>query len=49
MSIFIFILLAGILIFFLFLGLLVWQVKTGQMDDLVTPSEKILWEDPKND
>ena len=49
MSIFVFLLLLATFFFFILFGLFVWGIKSGQMDDLVTPAERMLWEDPKND
>jgi cbb3-type cytochrome oxidase maturation protein len=41
-----------ILSFIFFAGLLVtliWGIRDGQFDDLQTPAERILWDDPKGD
>ena len=49
MGIYIVILIFSFLIFLAFLSLLVWSIKNGQLDDLKTPSERILWEDLPDD
>lgn len=48
MTVFVVITIIGGFIFLFFLALLIWSVRSGQLDDLKMPAERILWED-KND
>ncbi|MBK9293261.1 MAG: cbb3-type cytochrome oxidase assembly protein CcoS [Oligoflexia bacterium] len=48
MSIFVYITGFGLFIFIIFLTLLVWSIRSGQMDELDLPAEKVLWEDHRD-
>lgn len=45
MSVFGILLAGGVLLFVVFLGILVWTIRSGQMDDLRTPAERAIWDD----
>lgn len=36
----------GVALFVVFLAILVWTIRSGQLDDLETPAERALWDDP---
>jgi cbb3-type cytochrome oxidase maturation protein len=44
-SVFGILLAGGVTLFVVFLGILVWAIRTGQMDDLNTPAERAVWDD----
>ncbi len=45
MSVFGILLAGGVMLFLVFLGILVWSIRSGQMDDLNTPAERAIWDD----
>ena len=45
MSVFGIMLAGGVLLFLVFLAVLVWSIRSGQMDDLRTPAERAIWDD----
>ncbi len=45
MNAFLYVTVIGAFIFFGFLGMLIWCVRNGQLDDLSTPADRALWED----
>jgi cbb3-type cytochrome oxidase maturation protein len=47
MGIFSIITLISTLLFFGLISLFVWSVRSGQLDDLETPSNRALWDDPQ--
>lgn len=47
MSAIIVLILASLVVAIGFLGAFLWAVKSGQFDDRVTPSMRILWDDKK--
>lgn len=49
MSVFSYILILGLFLFATLFTIFVWSIRSGQYDDLVTPAERALWEDPKDD
>lgn len=49
MSIFAILLAGGVFLFLVFLSILVWSVRSGQMDDLNTPAERAIWDDTRAD
>ncbi|HXP90092.1 MAG TPA: cbb3-type cytochrome oxidase assembly protein CcoS [Fibrobacteria bacterium] len=46
MSVFAILIAGGVFLFLIFLALLVWSIRSGQLDDLETPAERALWDDP---
>lgn len=48
MSVFGILLAGGVLLFLVFLGVLVWAIRSGQMDDLKTPAERAVWDDKQD-
>ncbi len=52
MSIFGILLAGGVFLFVVFLGILVYYIRSGQLDDVETPAERAIWDDahpPSND
>lgn len=47
MSIFGILLAGGVFLFVVFLGILVYYIRSGQLDDLQTPAERAIWDDAK--
>lgn len=47
MSIFGILLAGGVFLFVVFLGILVYYIRSGQLDDVETPAERAIWDDPK--
>jgi len=47
MSIFGILLAGGVFLFVVFLGILVWVIRSGQLDDTNTPAERAIWDDPQ--
>ncbi len=47
MSVVILLILASLVVALLFLGAFVWAVRSGQFDDTVTPSLRVLADEPK--
>jgi cbb3-type cytochrome oxidase maturation protein len=47
MSVIIILIIISIIVAVLFLGVFIWAVKTGQFDDTVSPSIRILFDDKK--
>lgn len=45
MSVFGILLAGGVVLFLVFLAILVWAIRSGQMDDLNTPAERAIWDD----
>jgi len=45
MSVFGILLAGGVVLFGVFLTILVWSIRSGQMDDLNTPAERAIWDD----
>ena len=45
MSVFGILLAGGVVLFVVFLAILVWSIRSGQMDDLSTPAERAVWDD----
>jgi cbb3-type cytochrome oxidase maturation protein len=45
MSVFAIMIAGGVFLFLIFLALLIWSIRSGQMDDLETPAERALWDD----
>ena len=46
MSIFGILLAGGVFLFIVFLGILVYYIRSGQLDDVETPAERAVWDDP---
>jgi len=46
MSVFAIMIAGGVFLFLIFLVLLIWSIRSGQLDDLETPAERALWDDP---
>ena len=46
MSVFAILVGGGVVLFVVFLSILVWTIRSGQLDDLETPAERALWDDP---
>ena len=49
MSVFGILLAGGVLLFLVFLAVLVWAIRSGQMDDLNTPAERAVWDDKQDE
>jgi cbb3-type cytochrome oxidase maturation protein len=49
MSVIIVLIIISVLVAIFFLGVFVWAVKTGQFDDTVSPSIRILFDDKKQE
>jgi cbb3-type cytochrome oxidase maturation protein len=49
MSVFIALSIFSILIFGLLLSGLIWNIRSGQWDDLAAPKDRMLWDDPKKE
>lgn len=49
MSVIILLIIISVLVAIFFLGVFVWAVKTGQFDDTVSPSIRILFDDKKQE
>jgi cbb3-type cytochrome oxidase maturation protein len=49
MSVFGILLAGGVMLFVVFLAILVWAIRSGQMDDLRTPAERAVWDDKQVD
>ena len=47
MSVIIILIVISVIVAVFFLGIFIWAVKTGQFDDTVSPSIRILFEDDK--
>lgn len=47
MSVIIVLIIISVLVAIFFLGVFIWAVKTGQFDDTVSPSIRILFDDKK--
>lgn len=47
MSIFGILLAGGVFLFVVFLGILVYYIRSGQLDDVQTPAERAIWDDPR--
>lgn len=47
MSIFGILLAGGVFLFVVFLGILVYYIRSGQLDDVETPAERAIWDDAK--
>lgn len=45
MSVIIILIIISVIVAVLFLGIFIWAVKTGQFDDTVSPSIRILFDD----
>jgi cbb3-type cytochrome oxidase maturation protein len=48
MSVVIILILAGLAVGLVFVGAFIWAVRSGQFEDTLTPSLRMLAEDPKN-
>lgn len=48
MSVIIVLIIISVIVAVFFLGVFIWAVKTGQFDDTVSPSIRILFEDKKH-
>ena len=46
MSVFAILVAGGVFLFMIFLAILVWSIRSGQLDDLETPAERAIWDDP---
>jgi cbb3-type cytochrome oxidase maturation protein len=46
MSVFAILVAGGVFLFVIFLSILVWTIQSGQLDDLQTPAERAIWDDP---
>ena len=46
MSVFAILVAGGVFLFIIFLAILVWTIRSGQLDDLETPAERAIWDDP---
>ena len=46
MSVFAILVAGGVFLFIIFLTILIWSIRSGQFDDLETPAERALWDDP---
>ncbi len=49
MSVIIILIVISVVVAIFFLGIFIWAVKTGQFDDTVSPSIRILFEDKKHE
>ena len=49
MSVIIILIIISVVVAIFFLGIFIWAVKTGQFDDTVSPSIRILFEDKKHE
>lgn len=49
MSVIIILIVISVVVAIFFLGIFIWAVKTGQFDDTVSPSIRILFEDKKQE
>lgn len=49
MSVIIILIIISVVVAIFFLGIFIWAVKTGQFDDTVSPSIRILFEDKKQE
>ena len=49
MSVIIVLIIISVVVAIFFLGVFIWAVKTGQFDDTVSPSIRILFEDKKQE
>lgn len=49
MSVIIILIIISVIVAVFFLGVFIWAVKTGQFDDTVSPSIRILFDDKKID
>ena len=47
MSVIIILIVISVIVAVFFLGVFIWAVKTGQFDDMVSPSIRILFEEKK--
>ena len=47
MSVIIILIIISVIVAIFFLGIFIWAVKTGQFDDTVSPSIRILFDDDK--
>ena len=45
MSIFGILLAGGVFLFVVFLGVLIWFIRSGQLDDMSMPAERAIWDD----
>jgi len=48
MSVIIILIIISVVVAIFFLGVFIWAVKTGQFDDTVSPSIRILFDDKKD-
>jgi cbb3-type cytochrome oxidase maturation protein len=49
MNVFIFVTAVGSFVFFVFLCMLIWGIRSGQLEDLKMASQRAIWDDDKDD